>query len=70
MKFKISVTDEQALLNKEQYQAVVKALHLAWRESPNFHRICTESLLIFDTEAGGTTMNLSTPATTPEKEEK
>lgn len=68
MKFKIEVTDEQALHKKEQQEALTKALHLAWRESPNFHRICTEALLTFDTEAGGETMNLSTPATAPEKE--
>lgn len=33
-------------------------LHALFRQYPRLHRLLTESLLTFDTEAGGQTMNL------------
>lgn len=45
-------------------------LHRAFRQFPAFRRICTEALLTFDTEAGGTPIDTTTPAAEPEKEEQ
>lgn len=45
-------------------------LHQTFRLNRPFHRLCTEALLTFDTEAGGTIIDTITPAPEPEKEEQ
>jgi len=50
------------------YETLIVLLHRAFREAPGFHRICTEALLTFDTEDGCKAIDVSNPATEPEKE--
>lgn len=41
----------------------IELLHAVFKELPDFKETCTEALLLFDTEAGGQSMDLqSAPA--------
>lgn len=62
--------DDEGDISAGHQLAFTQIMHDEWRNYPDFHRICTEALLTFDTEAGGQSMNLSAPAPAPEKETK
>lgn len=62
----IGLDDGACILGDDESLTVL--LHRAFRDVPEFKRICTEALLTFDTENGGQTMNLE--AASAEKEEQ